>query len=108
MGSCSSSVTGTTSRMRLILILGVAVPLSVTSTGVKRIRNLKRDVTGDPHNEQFCVDISFYTPVQWVTENVEECSTTFVKKCEHKKQNVCREVTETMCEVVPYTECSMS
>ena len=37
----------------------------------------------------------------------EECDTIFVKKCEDRQENVCANVVETRCEVVPYTECSM-
>lgn len=69
----------------------------------------------DLHNDQFCVDISSYGPVQWVErtndpdtyELYQECATPFVKKCEDKSENVCKEVVETKCQVVPYTECAM-
>jgi len=61
----------------------------------------------DLHKEQFCVDISSYGPVEWVEEPAEECATPFVKKCEDKSENVCAEVVETKCQVVPYTECTM-
>jgi len=61
----------------------------------------------DLHNKEFCVDVSTYQPVVWVESEAEECSTVFVKKCEEKSENVCADVTETKCEVVPYTECSM-
>eukprot|EP00090_Calanus_glacialis_P018919 TRINITY_DN2922_c0_g1_i1.p1 TRINITY_DN2922_c0_g1~~TRINITY_DN2922_c0_g1_i1.p1 ORF type:complete len:340 (-),score=58.63 TRINITY_DN2922_c0_g1_i1:150-1142(-) len=63
--------------------------------------------TIDLHNKEFCVDVSTYQPVVWVESEAEECSTVFVKKCEEKSENVCTDVTETKCEVVPYTECSM-
>ena len=39
--------------------------------------------------------------------NGEECYTKFVKRCEDKSENVCADVTETLCQVKPYTECSM-
>ena len=57
----------------------------------------------DLHNKQFCVDVSTYEPLEWVEKEGEECSTEFVKKCEEKRQNVCAEVVETRCEVIPYT-----
>ena len=55
----------------------------------------------------FCVDVSTYQPLIWVESDGEECSTLFVKKCEDKSEEVCADVTETFCEVIPYTECSM-
>jgi len=61
----------------------------------------------DLHNKEFCVDVSTYQPVVWVESDGEECSTIFVKKCEDKSENVCADVTETKCEVQPFTECSM-
>merc|ERR1719317_821256 len=59
----------------------------------------------DLHNEEFCVDVSTYQPVVWVERDGEECKTEFVKQCEDKTEEVCAEVTETRCEVVPYKEC---
>merc|ERR1719309_1271919 len=56
----------------------------------------------DLHNKEFCVDVSTYQPVVWVESESEECSTVFVKKCEDKSENVCTEVTETKCEVIPH------
>merc|ERR1719228_1186244 len=61
----------------------------------------------DLHNKEFCVDVSTYQPVVWVESEGEECHTNFVKKCEEKYEDVCADVTETRCEVVPFTECSM-
>jgi hypothetical protein len=67
-----------------------------------------RDTGGvDLHGDQFCVDISSYDVVKWVEEDSEECATPWVKKCDQKSENVCAEVVETKCEVVPYTECTM-
>ena len=71
-------------------------------------RSAGEHATVDLHNEQFCVDISFYQDTKWVEEYSEECKTEFAKKCEEKSENVCADVLETQCEVVPYTECSMS
>ena len=34
-----------------------------------------------------------------VERDGEECSTDFVQKCEERSENVCGEVTETLCEV---------
>merc|ERR1719430_2490838 len=59
----------------------------------------------DLHNEEFCVDVSTYQPVVWVERDGEECKTEFVKQCEDRTEEVCAEVTETRCEVVPYKEC---
>ena len=58
-------------------------------------------------SQEFCVDVSAYQPVQWVERYGEECDTVFVKKCEDRQENVCADVVETRCKVVPYTECSM-
>jgi len=59
----------------------------------------------DLHNKEFCVDVSTYQPVVWVESDGEECNTIFVKQCEEKYEDVCADVTETKCEVVPYKEC---
>merc|ERR1711887_403764 len=59
----------------------------------------------DLHNEEFCVDVSTYQPVVWVERDGEECKTEFVKQCEDRTEEVCAEVTETTCQVVPYKEC---
>ena len=63
--------------------------------------------TVDLHNKEFCVDVSAYQPVQWEEREEEECDTVFVKKCEERRENVCADVVETSCQVVPFTECSM-
>ena len=57
----------------------------------------------DLHNKEFCVDVSAFKPLEWVEKEGEECKTEFVKNCEEKRQNVCAEVVETRCEVIPYT-----
>merc|ERR1711970_1567186 len=59
----------------------------------------------DLHNKEFCVDVSTYEPVVWVERDGEECKTEFVKQCEEKTEEVCADVHETRCEVVPYKEC---
>merc|ERR1719245_2936595 len=61
----------------------------------------------DLHNKEFCVDVSTYQPVVWVERDSEECSTVFVKDCKDRSENICQDVTETKCEVVPYKECKM-
>ena len=62
----------------------------------------------DPHrDQQFCVDISEYLDLKWVLKDAEECHVHFSSQCETKTQNVCIDVTETKCEVVPYKDCSM-
>ena len=71
-------------------------------------RSAGEHATVDLHNEQFCVDISFYEATEWVEEYSEECKTEFHKMCEEKSEDVCRDTVETWCEVVPYTECSMT
>ena len=38
---------------------------------------------------------------------LQECHVTFTSQCEAKSENVCIDVTETKCEVVPYKECKM-
>ena len=43
----------------------------------------------------------------WEEKTEEECLTSFVKKCEQRARNICEEVIETRCEIVPYTECSV-
>merc|ERR1719220_1775194 len=59
----------------------------------------------DLHNKEFCVDVSTYQPVVWVEREAESCETVFVKQCSDRSENVCQDVTETKCEVVPYKEC---
>jgi len=61
----------------------------------------------DLHNKEFCVDVSTYEPVVWQEVDAEQCDTVFVKKCEERSEEVCADVTETRCEVLPYTECEM-
>jgi len=61
--------------------------------------------TVDLHNKEFCVDVSTYQPVVWVERDGEECKTDFVKQCEDKSEEICADVHETRCEVVPYKEC---
>ena len=63
----------------------------------------------DPHDKdkQFCVDISEYLDLKWVLRDAEECHVSFNSQCEAKSENVCIDVTETKCEVVPYKECTM-
>ena len=53
----------------------------------------------DLHNKEFCVDVSTYQPVLWVERDGQECKTSWVKQCEDKTENVCIDVTETVCEV---------
>jgi len=65
------------------------------------------EATVDLHNKEFCVDVSTYQPVVWQEVDAEQCDTVFVKKCEDRSEEVCAEVTETRCEVFPYTECQM-
>merc|ERR1712025_247071 len=61
----------------------------------------------DLHSKEFCVDVSTYQPVVWVERDGEECETVFVKDCSDRSENICQDVTETKCEVVPYKECKM-
>ena len=49
--------------------------------------------------QEFCVDVSTYQPVVWVERNGQECKTGWVKQCTDKSENVCIDVTETICEV---------
>merc|ERR1712226_1214444 len=65
------------------------------------------EATVDLHNKEFCVDVSTYQPVVWQEVDAEQCSTVFVKKCKDRSEEVCADVTETRCEVFPYTECGM-
>jgi len=98
-------------RGAVLVLLGLPlIAAAVTQDPADLVRSWLRNRRNsvDLHNEQFCVDISSYGPVVWVeNDNYEECATPFVKKCEDKSENVCVEVLETKCEVVPYTECSM-
>ena len=43
--------------------------------------------------------MSTYQPVVWVERDGQECKTDWVKQCEDKTENVCIDVTETVCEV---------
>merc|ERR1712038_1645721 len=67
----------------------------------------KEEEVVDLHNKEFCVDVSTFQEVVWVDRDGEMCKTDFVKQCEQKSENVCADVTETRCQVVPYTECEM-
>jgi len=67
----------------------------------------KEEEVVDLHNKEFCVDVSTFQEVVWVERDGEMCKTDFVKQCEQKSENVCADVTETRCQVVPYTECEM-
>ena len=49
--------------------------------------------------KQICVDVSTFLPVEWTQGQGEQCTTEFVQKCEERSENVCGEVTETLCEV---------
>ena len=53
----------------------------------------------DLHKKEFCVDVSTYQPVVWVERNGQECKTGWVKQCSDRSENVCIDVTETVCEV---------
>merc|ERR1719410_1413976 len=61
----------------------------------------------DLHNKEVCVDVSAFKPLEWVEREGESCTTEFVKQREEKRENVCADVSETVCDVVPYTECTM-
>ena len=45
------------------------------------------------------MDVSTYQPVVWEERNGQECKTGWVKQCTDKSENVCIDVTETVCEV---------
>ena len=49
------------------------------------------------------MDVSAFKPLEWVEREGESCTTEFVKQCEEKRENVCADVAETVCDVVPYT-----
>ena len=49
--------------------------------------------------QEFCVDVSTYQPVVWVERDGQVCKTDWIKQCEDKTENVCIDVTETVCEV---------
>ena len=95
--------------MNLLVIIPMVVLLPlVYARNMSEAARLRRALGNvDLHNEQFCVDISQYGDVTWVEEEAQECSTTFVKKCVEKQENVCADVVETKCDVVPYTVCTM-
>ena len=45
------------------------------------------------------MDVSTYQPVVWVERDGQECKTGWVKQCSDRSENVCIDVTETICEV---------
>ena len=57
------------------------------------------EVGGNLDEKQICVDVSTFLPVEWTQAQGEQCITEFVQKCEERSENVCGEVTETLCEV---------
>ena len=57
------------------------------------------EVGGILDEKQICVDVSTFLPVEWAQGQGEQCTTDFVQKCEERSENVCGEVTETICEV---------
>jgi len=89
----------------LLLVGLVGVCTGGTEQITKRGRDSSKSV--DLLDGEFCVDISTFSPVEWREEEAESCTTEFVKKCEDKKENVCAEVVETECMVLPYTQCSL-
>ena len=58
------------------------------------------EVGGILDEKQICVDVSTFLPVEWSQGQGEQCTTDFVQKCEERSENVCGEVTETLCEVI--------
>lgn len=70
---------------------------------------VKRDASElvDLHNGEFCVDVSEWGDVEYTPLEREQCDSTFEKKCEMKTEQVCGEVTEIECEIVPFTKCLM-
>ena len=46
------------------------------------------------------MDVSTFLPIIWTVRDGEECNTEFVQKCEERSENVCGDVTETVCEVM--------
>ena len=45
------------------------------------------------------MDVSTYQPVVWVERDGQVCKTDWIIQCEDKTENVCIDVTETVCEV---------
>merc|ERR1712110_983137 len=89
----------------LVIAAGVAQAMGHTeqpqSAAQPRTRwlKVKRNTDGAPasdvapddlHNKEFCVDVSAFKPLEWV-----------------ERENVCADVAETVCDIVPYTECTM-
>jgi len=100
----------------LLLVLAAGASMERTEQPRTRWLKVKRNTDGAPatddapvdlHNKEFCVDVSAFKPLEWVEREGESCSTEFVKQCEEKRENVCADVAETVCDVVPYTECTM-
>ena len=58
------------------------------------------EVGGILDEKQICVDVSTFLPLEWTQGQGEQCTTDFVQKCEERSENVCGEVTETLCEVI--------
>ena len=58
--------------------------------------------------KQICVNVSTFLPLVWNQRSGEECRTELIQKCEERKENVCGDVTETICEIVPFTECKLT
>ena len=50
--------------------------------------------------KQICVNVSTFLPLVWNQRPGEECRTELIQKCEERKENVCGDVTETICEVI--------
>eukprot|EP00096_Caligus_rogercresseyi_P012849 TRINITY_DN5515_c0_g1_i1.p1 TRINITY_DN5515_c0_g1~~TRINITY_DN5515_c0_g1_i1.p1 ORF type:complete len:414 (+),score=114.53 TRINITY_DN5515_c0_g1_i1:37-1278(+) len=62
----------------------------------------------DLHNDEFCVDVSTYGEVSFQPTTRNKCDTVFVKNCKDKDEQICDDVTEIQCDIVPFTECSMA
>jgi len=61
----------------------------------------------DPHNKEFCVDVSRWGPVYYNPSQKECCKTTYEKECVEKATEICDKVTELRCELVPYQNCQL-
>merc|ERR1712142_1124191 len=104
MGTIRQHVTAMT---KLTFWTLLAIIASVTSTDVEELERTRRDI--DPHsNDLHCIDVSTYEDVVWDEVPREKCTATFPKMIESKQERLCEQVTTLQCNVIGYTECTLS
>merc|ERR1712242_100146 len=89
-----------TLNMGRMILLGLLILVATAS-----IRG-EGDNPEDGHNDDDnCVDVSIFGPVEFEEENTEVCSYRLNTTCTKKSTEICMDVPVTNCEVFAYTDC---